>query len=203
MRIRVLPELVILGTMLAAAGCHFQVQKGKNGEDQNVRIQTPLGGLNVRSNQTTAADLGLPVYPGAKVASDDQGDQSADVNIGFGPWQMHVEVVTYQTPDAQKKVIAFYKNALGRFGDVLTCQGDKAIGTPTVTREGLTCNEDKSSRVHVGGVDVGDDNGFTLRAGSKHHQHIFALKSSGLETQFSLIELELPESTAGNSSASD
>ncbi len=202
MRMRVLPGVLILGAMLGVAGCHVQVDKGKNGEDKNVRIETPLGGMQVRSGQTTAADLGLPAYPGAQLTPDSDGDKSADVRMGFGQWQMRVDVVTYTTLDAQNKVVAFYRNALGRFGDVLSCQGDRAVGTPTVTSEGLTCHE-SNSRVQVNGVNVEDKNDFTLRAGSKHHQHIFALKSSGQGTRFALIDLQLPGGSTGNSGNSD
>ncbi|HTV83739.1 MAG TPA: hypothetical protein VME18_13930 [Acidobacteriaceae bacterium] len=203
MRVRALLGIAILGTMLAAVGCHVQVDKGNNGEDKNVRIETPLGGLQVRSDQTTAADLGLPVYPGAQAAQDNGGDKSADVRMGFGEWQMRVEVVTYETSDAQSRVIAFYKKAMGRFGDVLSCQGNQAVGTPTVTGEGLTCSESGTSHVQVNGVNVDDENDFTLRAGSKHHQHIFVLKSSGQGTRFSLVDLELPAGTKGDSGNSD
>lgn len=193
---------MVLGTILASSGCHVQVDKGKNGEDKNVRIDTPLGGLQVRSGQTTAADLGLPAYPGAQLTADSNGDKSADVRMGFGQWQMHIEVVTYTTPDAQSKVVSFYKSALGRFGDVLSCQGHQAVGTPTVTSGGLTCSE-QNSHVQVNGINVEDDDDFTLRAGSKHHQHIFALKSSGQGTRFTLIDLQLPDGSSGSSGSSD
>jgi len=202
MKMRAWSGFLVLGVTLAVAGCHVQVDKGKNGEDKNVRIETPLGGMQVRSGQTTAADLGLPVYPGAQLTPDSEGDKSADVRMGFGQWQMRVDVVTYTTSDAQNKVIAFYKNALGRFGDVLSCQGDHPVGTPTVTSEGLTCNE-SHSHVQVNGVNVEDANDFTLRAGSKHHQHIFALKSAGQGTRFTLIDLQLPMGSSGNSGNSD
>jgi hypothetical protein len=202
MNMRVLSGCLVLGTMLGVTGCHVHVDKGQNGEDKNVRIETPLGGMQVRSGQTTAADLGLPAYPGAQVSPDSEGDKSADVRMGFGQWQMHVDVVTYTTPDAQNKVVAFYKNALGRFGDVLSCQGNHPVGTPTVTSAGLTCSE-SNSHVHVNGVNVEDENDFTLRAGSKHHQHIFALKSSGQGTRFTLIEMQLPSGGSGDSGNSD
>ena len=127
MRVRVLPQLVVLGTLLAAVGCHFQVDKGPNGENKNVKIDTPLGGLHVRADQTAASDLGLPVYPGAQVAPGHDGDKSADVHLGFGQFQLRVKVVTYETPDQRDKVIAFYKNAMGRFGDVITCDGDSPV----------------------------------------------------------------------------
>lgn len=201
MKTRTWSGVLVLGAMLVAVGCHVQVDKGRNGEDKNVRVETPLGGLQVRSGETTAADLGLPAYPGAQLTPDTEGDKSADVHMGFGKWQMHVQVVSYTTPDPQSKVIAFYKSALGSYGDVLTCQGDKPVGTPTVTRGGLTCNEEGGSHVQVNGVNVEDANDFTLRAGSKHHQHIFALKSSGQGTRFTLIELQLPNNgeDGGNS----
>jgi hypothetical protein len=191
MRVRVLPEMLILGTLLATAGCHVQVDKGKNGEDKNVKIDTPLGGLHVRADQTAAADLGLPIYPGAAISPDHEGDKSADVHLGFGHFQLRVKVVTYETSDDRDKVVAFYKDAMGRFGQVITCDGNRPVGSPTITGEGLTCNEEGKGTVHVNGFSD-DDGSFTLRAGSKHHQHIFVIKNGGAGTKFSLVELQLP-----------
>ncbi|HEY1808401.1 MAG TPA: hypothetical protein VGG42_07545 [Acidobacteriaceae bacterium] len=198
MRVRVLIPAMVLGTLLSALGCHVQVDKGRNGEDKTVRIDTPLGGLHVRSDQTTATDLGLPVYPGAHVTPDKDGDKSADVHLGFGQWQMRVEVVSYDTPDAKDKVVDFYRNAMNRFGDVIECQGNHATGKLSMTSEGLSCNEESKGTVNVNGVDT--NSGFTLRAGSRRHQHIFALKSSDEGTRFALIELQLPSGLAENSS---
>jgi hypothetical protein len=189
MRVRVLPELIVLGALLAAVGCHFEVDKGANGENKNVKIDTPLGGLHVRADQTAASDLGLPVYPGAQIAPDHEGDKSADVHLGFGQFQLRVKVVTYQTPDQRDKVVAFYKNAMGRFGEVITCDDNRPIGSPTRTGEGLSCNRNSKIDIHDNGI---DDTGFNLRAGSKHHQHILAIKNGGEGTKFSLIELQLP-----------
>lgn len=201
MRVRILPQAVILAALLGAAGCHVNVDKGKNGEDKNVRIDTPLGGLHVRSDQTVATDLGLPVYPGAHIAPDSEGDKSADVHLGFAQWQLRVKVVTYEATDPKEKVIAFYKNAMGRFGDVIQCDGNKPLGSPSVTSEGLSCSESNHGHVHVNGLSD-DDSGFTLRAGSRHHQYIFALKDTGAGTRYSLIELQLPTGLDENSSKS-
>src|ERR1700733_6979420 len=55
--------------LLFAAGCRIQVDKNENGRDKNVKVDTPLGGLHVRTNQTSAADVGLPAYPGAQIAA--------------------------------------------------------------------------------------------------------------------------------------
>jgi hypothetical protein len=205
MRIRFLWQAMVIGTLLSAAGCHVQVDKGKNGDDKNVKIDTPLGGLHVRSDQTAAGDLGLPVYPGAQISPDKEGDKSADVHMGFGQWQLHVKVVTYQSPDAQDKVLAFYKDAMGRFGVVLQCDGNHPVGTATITAQGLTCKEDSHSRVKINGngTSITDDSGLTLKAGSKRHQHILAFKTTSEGTKFSLVELQLPEGLDGDESKSD
>lgn len=177
-------------SLTLVAGCRIQVDKNKDGQEKNVKIDTPLGGLHVRADQTSAADVGLPAYPGAHIAPDKDGDKSADVHLGFGEWQLRVKVVTYDTSDSQDKVVAFYQKALGRYGDVIRCAGNQPVGTPTATREGLTCSDDKGNS-HV---NISDDSGLSLRAGSRHHQHIFAIKkSTDTGTQFSLVELELPE----------
>lgn len=196
MRFRILPEAFIFAAftvlLLSAAGCHVQVQKGANGEDKNVKVDTPFGGLHVRSDQTSAADLGLPVYPGAQIAPDHEGDKSADVHMGFGQFQLRVKVVTYESPDPQDKVLAFYKKQMEQFGGVIECDGDQPVGTPTATSEGLTCHEEHGHHVNVNGRDYGNDSGLTLRAGSSHHQHIVAFKTASSGTKYSLIELQLP-----------
>ncbi len=121
----------------------IHVDKGSNGEDKNVQVDTPFGGIHVNTDQTTAADLGLPVYPGAEIVKDKENDKSADIHMGFGEWELRVKVVNYSTPDSQDKVVAFYKKALGRYGDVIACQDNAPVGKPTQTSEGLTCAEDQ------------------------------------------------------------
>jgi hypothetical protein len=190
---------VLLGLLLAA-GCSVQVDKNKDGKDKNVKIDTPLGGLHVRADDTSAADVGLPAYPGAHIAPDKDGDKSADVHLGFGEWQLRVKVVTYDSSDPQDKIVAFYQKALGRYGDVIRCDGNQPVGTPTVTREGLTCS-DEGGKAHV---HVNDNVSLSLKAGSRHHQHIFGIeKSSGTGTRFSLVELQLPAAVDSASSQSN
>ena len=106
----VLAGLVALATI---AGCRVQVDKGDNGEDKNVKVDTPFGGVHVNTNQTTAADLGLPVYPGAQTVSDDDKHKSADVHLGFGEWELRVRAVSYATADKQDQVVSFTRRRLG------------------------------------------------------------------------------------------
>ncbi|HVW78136.1 MAG TPA: hypothetical protein VHB45_11035 [Alloacidobacterium sp.] len=188
--------LLVLLSIVVVTACRVQVDKNKNGDDKNVKIDTPMGGLHVRTDQMTAADVGLPVYPGAQIISS-QNDKSADIHMGFGKWQLRIKVINYQTGDSQDQVLAFYRKALGRYGDVIQCSGDSAVGTPTTTSEGLTCSNGNTQHANINDT----EDGLNLRAGSRHHQHIVGFKSSNSGSKFTLVELELPESD-GNSQES-
>ena len=183
---------VLLVIALGASGCRVHVDKDSNGKEKTVQVDTPFGGVHVNTDQTTATDLGLPVYPGAKQVTDDDQHKSADVHLGFGDWQLRVKAVSYGTPDSREQVTAFYKKALARYGDVITCDGHKPVGTPTATREGLTCEDNgKNNKVQFDDHDFRQD--FQLKAGSKRHQHIIGFEDSKSgQTRFALVALDLP-----------
>ena len=198
---------LVAGLALAAglAGCRVNVEKGANGEDKNVRVDTPFGGVHVNTGETSAADLGLPVYPGAQQVADEDKHKSADVQLGFGEWTLRVRAVSYATDDSKEQVTAFYKKALGRYGDVIVCQGNTPVGSPSTTSEGLTCQDDKNSKVKVDNGDYGaDKNGLALKAGSKRHQHIVGFEEpKDGKTRFALVALDLPAQVEKNSGKSD
>ena len=98
-----------LALVAGLAACRVNVEKSANGEDKNVQVDTPFGGVHVHTDQTTAADLGLPVYPGAQQVKDDDKHKSADVQLAFGEWGLRVRAVSYATPDTEEQVTAFYK----------------------------------------------------------------------------------------------
>ncbi len=203
-------EIVIslaAGLLLAdgITGCRVHVDKDSSGDEKKVQVDTPFGGIHVNTDQTTAVDLGLPTYPGAVVVNGDDQHKSADVHLGFGEWEMRVRAVSYETADSQDKVIDFYKKALGRFGDVITCQGKHPVGSPTATHEGLNCTDDKNSNVQVDEGDYHLSKGdLQLKAGSKRHQHIVGLENpKDGKTRFALVALDLPAAVESGSGKSD
>lgn len=205
--IRMFGAVALLLLAGGISGCSVHVDKGANGEEKSVQVDTPFGGVHVNTNQTTAADLGLPAYPGAQIVTDHGNDKSADVHMGFGQWELRVKAVNYLAPDSQAKVEDFYKKALGRYGDVISCENDKPVGTPVSTSEGLTCADDHHTQVN-GRADgheyPSEQNGFELKAGSERHQHIVAFESapSG-QARFSLVAVDLPAFAESGSGKSD
>lgn len=91
------------------AGC--RVEKSTHGDSKDVTISTPFGGMHVKTNgQDVPASMGMAVYPGAQAVYDDGNDnQSADVDMSFGHFQLRVKKASYRTNDAPDKVEAFYR----------------------------------------------------------------------------------------------
>lgn len=189
---RICISLLVVAPLALTCACSVHVDKNADGRDKNVKVDTPLGGIHVNTDEASAQNTGIAVYPGAKPEPDHDGDKAADIHMGFGPWQMRIKVVNYSTPDGQDKVISFYRKELGGGGTVIECRGKEPVGTPTRTSEGLTCSDDgDNDKVHA------DKNELLLKAGSKRRQRLLAIKHPEKEsatgpTKFTVIALDLP-----------
>jgi hypothetical protein len=179
---------VVLG-MLLVSGC--RIESDKHGDNDNVKIATPFGGMQVKTNDAAVVDgIGLPVYPGAElVKKKKNNDGAADINMSFGSFQLRVKAASFKTPDSPDMVAAFYRKALGRYGDVIDCQNNKAVGSPAKTAEGLTCDNEKNNHITVDD-EMSDKR--ELKAGSKQHQHIVAIDPDGSGSKMGLVSLDLP-----------
>ncbi|MEO6806768.1 MAG: hypothetical protein ABI286_01690 [Edaphobacter sp.] len=179
---------LLIATTVLMSGCRIESDK-KNGND-NVKIATPFGGMTVKTNDAAVVEgLGLPIYQGAELVKKDKDNGAADVNMSFGSFQLRVKAASYRTPDSPGQVKAFYHKALGQYGEVIECQNDKSVGTPTRTSEGLTCDNERDNHVYVNDDESGK---LELKAGSKQHQHIVAIDPEGNGTKFGLVSLDLP-----------
>ncbi|MFZ0772025.1 MAG: hypothetical protein WCA49_23625 [Candidatus Sulfotelmatobacter sp.] len=158
--------------------CSVNVQKEGNGQDKQVDIKTPLGGVHV-SKQADASDIGLAVYPGAHLKEKDSrgSDKSANVNLsGFG-YSLKVVAMEYESDDSPAKVLSFYKDQLKKYGSVLECHTSRGNWNVNMGKNGsneLTCEGS-------GGNDI------ELKAGRKDDQHIVAVEPQGKGSSFSLV----------------
>jgi hypothetical protein len=200
--------LVTLALLVFVTGCRINVDKDANGKDKKVQIDTPFGGIHVNTDKTTALDVGLPVYPGAQPVQDHDSNKSVDVHMGFGSFEMRVRAVSYASPDAQDKVLAFYQKALGSYGNVITCKNHEPIGSPAVTTEGLSCADHENYDHGDNGGDhhhhIGNSENLELKAGSPRHQHIVSFdKPQDGQTRFAIVWLDLPVNPDSHTGQSD
>lgn len=184
---------VIAGAAMTSMLVGCRVDSSKDGEHENVKIATPFGGMSVKTNEAVVQEgVGLTVYPGATLAKkkhDQGGDEgAADVNLSFGNFKLRVKALSYTTPDAPDKVLAFYRKDMARYGVVILCQGNHPVGTPAVTQDGLSCAEEKNAKVHAGDNDSDQE----LKAGSRLHQHIVGIDPQGIGTKIGFVALDLP-----------
>jgi hypothetical protein len=166
---------------LTLLACSVNVKKDKSGEDKNVDIQTPLGGLHV-DKSADARDTGLPVYPGAHVkAKGDSGDdKSANVNLsGFG-YGLRVIAIEYESDDSPGKITAYYKDQLKKYGDVLECHshGRQVTMTHRSDSRELRCDSDSGNTVE-------------LKAGTEDNQHIVSITPEDKGASFALVYVQV------------
>ncbi len=164
--------------------CDVNVKKESNGQDKQVDISTPVGGIHV-SQQADASDVGLALYPGAhlKQKDSDGSDKSANVNIsGFG-FGVKVVALDYESNDAPAKILAFYREQLKKYGNVLECHysGHHNVNTDFDSHDSadsksndLTCDDN-----HGGNVE--------LKVGKKDDQHIVEVEPEGKGSSFALV----------------
>jgi hypothetical protein len=166
---------------LTVLACSVNVKKDKSGEDKNVDIQTPLGGIHVDKG-AEARDTGIPVYPGARIKQKDSSgdDKSANVNLsGFG-YGLRVIAVEYESDDSPTKLVAYYKDQLKKFGDVLECHthGSHVTMTHKSDSHALSCDSDGGNTVE-------------LKVGTDENQHIVSITPEDKGASFALVYVRM------------
>jgi len=186
--------LLALASLLVIAACSINVKKNKNGEEQNVDIQTPVGGIHVNTD-AAVRDTGLATYPGAreKQKGSDGSSKKANVNISSSLFGVRVVAVEFLSDDPPEKVAAFYRDQLKRYGGILECHtknnhrdaGDVDV---KIGKDGKDKNE-KDNR-----LTCESDGGSTLelKVGTKDNQHIVSIspQDKGKGTDFALVYVQ-------------
>lgn len=175
--------IVSVTAFLVLPACSINTKKDANGEDRNVDINTPIGGIHV-SNDADASDVGLSVYPGAQLKpKQSTGDsKSANVNIsGFG-YGVKVVALEYVSDDAPAKIISFYKDQLKKYGSVLECHVSSNLDLDLKFHSrDSSDNSNELTCEHSSGPNT------ELKVGRKDEQHIVRVDSEGKGSSFSLV----------------
>ncbi len=173
---RGLPVIVVLAAAILFGDCAATLAQNS---DVNLALHA--------NSHASAANIGLPAYPGATLYKDTDNDSAADLGLTIGNFHFSLMAVNYVTSDSPAQVLAFYRKPLSRYGEVLECNQGKPVGALTVTRSGLTC-----WHVQVGG-NTNSSTDHEIRAGSTNRYRIVGIDDSQPgSTRFGLVYLELP-----------
>ena len=183
-RFGLLFALPLVGATLLLPACSVNVQKEQNGQDKQVDIQTPVGGIHV-SKGANPEDVGVAIYPGARLKQQDSNgdDKSANVNIsGFG-YGLKVVALQYESSASPSKVVDYYKDQLKKYGKVLVCHTSQMDVDTDI--KGL----DQENGSHELACEGKSGATVELKVGTKENQHIVAVEPSGTGSTFSLVYL--------------
>lgn len=169
--------------LLAACSIHAN-DKSENGE-KNVDIKSPIGDLHV-SEQADIRDAGLSLYPGARPAPKDDGDdkKSANVNLSVPGFSLKVVAAEFLSDDAPDKILAYYDKELRKYGKPIQCHGGWNNGHANFDN-----NEGISKPVTCG--NGGSSDSVELKVGTEGNQHLVSVKSSTHGSRFALVYVRM------------
>ena len=158
--------------------------KGQDGE-KRVDIKSPVGDLHV-SEQADIRDAGLTLYPGAKPAPKEDGDdkKSANVNLSLPGFSLKVVAAEFLSDDAPEKIISFYTHDLQRYGKPIQCHSGWNGGHVNYD------NKDEMSKP-VSCDGVSSEDAVELKVGTEGNEHLISVKHSGQGSRFALVYVRI------------
>jgi hypothetical protein len=179
---------------LVITGCSVQSKHEDGDSKKNVKIETPLGGMNVNTENVEAKDAGMTVFPGAKPKEKETGDhdeKKANVNIDTPWFGLKVVALSYESTESPEKIWEYYRKELSRYGRVLECRTDSAdLELNPRSDDELTCKDSKKRN----GVRYNSgEKRMELKVGTQKKQRIVAVKPTSTGTEFSLVYISTRE----------
>jgi hypothetical protein len=174
---------VTFGVLVAIPIFAAQAQEGD--KDKKLDVRSSIGDLHVGAD-ADARKIGLPLYPGARLKSDDDSRNNANLSIFTEAFGFKLVVANYDSDDAPGKVIDFYRDKLKKYGKVLECHSKKHGGDVEVhdgdkddskgSKE-LKCEDDNTGPVTE------------LKVGTEENQHVVAVepREGGKSSTFALV----------------
>ncbi|PYX47978.1 MAG: hypothetical protein DMG79_12910 [Acidobacteria bacterium] len=157
----------------------------QDSDDKNLDIRSSVGDLHVGSD-VDAKKIGVPLYPGARLKTDDKDNNQANLSLLTEAFGFKLVVASYESNDRPAKVVDFYRDKLKRYGKVLECHSHKHGGNVEAhegqdsdkdSKEGkeLKCNENSGPVTE-------------LKVGTEDNQHVVAVEPrEGTGSTFSLV----------------
>jgi hypothetical protein len=143
-------------------------------QDKNLDVRSSAGDLHIGSD-ADARKIGLALYPGAKLKTDDKdGDHNDQANLSLftEAFGMKLVVANYESDSAPAKVIDFYRDQLKKYGKVLECHSQKRDVTTGTDHDVDDSQKSKALKCE------GDNSGpvTELKVGTEENQHVVAVE---------------------------
>lgn len=139
-------------------------------------------GFGINTN-ATAADVGLPLYPGAKPHRDDDkhNDSAAKIWGSFGAFGMKIAAVELDSKDEPGRVAGFYRDALRKHGPVLDCSaGQPRPPKAAKDSKALDCEDDHA-----------DPGEFVFKTGQKDNFRLVGVEPQGRGSKIALVQIQM------------
>ena len=154
------------------------VSIGTNAADEH--SSKGSGGWNLYAHdQATAADVGLPAYPGARPYRENSETQSS-ANLGFSSPAFGIELVvaSFATNDQPERVAEFYRKALSRYGDVVNCSDPANRKSAKNRDDDLSCDSSDAKKI-------------VYKVGTKKNLHIVSVETVDECTRYSMVYIRV------------
>jgi hypothetical protein len=158
------------------------LSQDSDAKDKSFDVRSSVGDLHVGSD-ADAKKVGLPLYPGAKLKSDDENKNQANLALLTEAFGMQLVVANYVSNDEPSKIIDFYRDKLKRYGKVLECHSEKHGGNVEVNDDEKDSNKSKELKCDEKSGPV-----TALKVGTEDNQRVVAVEpGDGKGSSFALV----------------
>ncbi len=186
--------LVTITLILCPSTLPAQDQKAKpDDRGHQIVVDTGSGRYGAGADHFDAKQLGVEIYPGAKVDERENDGKGANLFLEWGQDSTRLYVQKYVTTDSPDQVLAFYRKQLSKYGPVLECRNGKPVNKAASE---LKCGEDENGKGEEGGktekaANSGThDKSIELKAGTKAKQHIVGVQPKDGGAAFQVVYLQ-------------
>lgn len=154
-------------------------------QNKNFDVRSTVGDMHVGSD-ATPREIGLPVYPGARLRKHDDNRSNANLSLFTSAFGFKLVVANYDSDDAPAKIVAYYREKLKKYGKVLECRTSKHGGDVSTHAD----NDDDSSKSKELTCDADNSGpGIELKVGTQDNQHAVAVEpaENGHGATFALV----------------
>lgn len=178
-----------LAVLFVLAGmCAFPAfSQDSDSHDKSVDVHIPATSLHI-GDDADAKKVGVPLYPGARLKSDDENKNQANLSLLTEAFGMKLIVANYVSDDAPSKVIDFYRDKLKKYGKVLECHSQKHGGDVDVNDNDDDKDKDNRKSKELK-CDENSGPVTELKVGTEDNQRIVAVEPADAKkgSKFALV----------------